>query len=99
MQRFALLLLLALVAGTAGATPRTLRIDYFHTGNINTELFSLDQVVLEPLAFPGNLQQPIDHLLRGKYLFEAIEPESGKVIWSRSFNAAWRLLSWLRSTR
>ena len=87
MQRFALLLLLALVAGTAGATPRTLRIDYFHTGNINTELFSLDQVVLEPLAFPGNLQQPIDHLLRGKYLFEAIEPESGKVIWSRSFSS------------
>ena len=87
MQRSTLLLILALVAGTASANPRTLRIDYFHTGNVDTELFSLDQVVLEPLAFPGNLQQPIDLLLRGKYLFEATDPVSGNVIWSRSFSS------------
>jgi len=27
-----------------------MRIDYFHSGNANQELFSLDRVVVEPLA-------------------------------------------------
>ncbi len=87
MKRLALAILLTLLVNTAYAAPRTLRIDYFHTGNADTELFSLDQVVLEPLPFPGNLQQPVDSLLRGKYLFEAVEPESGKVVWSRGFSS------------
>jgi len=87
MQRLTLAILLAVSISTANGTPRTLRVDYFHTGNVDTELFSLDQVVLEPLTFPGNLQQPIDLLLRGKYLFEAIEPGSGKLLWSRSFSS------------
>lgn len=87
MQRLTLTLLLMIFASTADATPRTLRIDYFHTGNVDTELFSLDQVVLEPLPFSGNPQQPVDTLLRGKYLFEAVEPESGNIIWSRSFSS------------
>jgi IgA peptidase M64/peptidase M64-like protein len=87
MLRLTLAIVLAVSISTANGTPRTLRVDYFHTGNVDTELFSLDQVVLEPLAFPGNLQQPIDLLLRGKYLFEAIEPGSGKVLWSRSFSS------------
>jgi hypothetical protein len=87
MKRLALAIFLALLINTAYAAPRTLRIDYFHTGNADTELFSLDQVVLEPLPFPGNLRQPIDSLLRGKYLFEAVEPDSGELIWSRGFSS------------
>jgi len=87
MHRIALTLVLVLIASVVNAAPRTLRIDYFHTGNVDTELFSLDQVVLEPLPFPGNLQQPVDKLLLGKYVFEAIDPESGNVIWSRSFSS------------
>ena len=87
MKRLVLAILLTLLINTANAAPRTLRIDYFHTGNANTEFFSLDQVVLEPLPFPGNPQQPVDSLLRGKYLFEAVDPESGKVVWSRSFSS------------
>ena len=47
--------MLACVVGlfvTAGATadaPGTMRVDYFHSGNSATEMFSLDQVVIEPL--------------------------------------------------
>ena len=67
--------------------PRTLRIDYFHTGNVDSEVFSLDRAVLEPLAFPGNLGQPIDHTLRGKYAFEVADPATGNVAWSRSFSS------------
>lgn len=80
------LLLLLLIAGTASAQP-TMRIDYVHSGNAEAEMFSLDQVVIEALEFPGNLNQPLDNTRRGKYLFEIVHPESGQVAWSRSFSS------------
>ena len=67
--------------------PRTMRIDYFHTGSVEREMFSLDRVVLEPLPFPGNLRQPIDQTLRGKYLFEVSDIENQEILWSRSFSS------------
>jgi len=87
MQRLVLGLILAFMSLDAIAAPQTLRIDFFHTGNFETEVFSLDQVVLEPLPFPGNTNQPVDQTLRGKYLFEVIEPETKTVLWSRSFSS------------
>jgi hypothetical protein len=69
------------------ANPRTMRVDFYHTGNSETEIFSLDRVVLEPLPFPGNLQQPLDRTLRGKYSFEIIDPGTGAIAWSRSFSS------------
>lgn len=77
----------ALPALVLAENPRTMRVDYFHTGDVDTEIFSLDQVVLEPLPFPGNLRQPIDTTLRGKYAFEIIDAESGATAWSRSFSS------------
>ncbi len=71
----------------ADPAPATLRIDYFHTGNAGQEIFSLEQVVREPLAFPGNPDRPIDATLRGKYLAEAREAGSDEVFWSRSFSS------------
>jgi hypothetical protein len=68
-------------------SPATMRLDYFHSGNAESELFSLDQVVFEPLPWSGNMHQPIDKTLRGKYMFEIIDPESGEVAWSRSFSS------------
>jgi hypothetical protein len=67
--------------------PRTLRIDYYHSGNADNEIFSLDRVVLEPLPFSGNLNQPVDHTLRGKYSFEVVDPGTGEAVWSRSFSS------------
>jgi hypothetical protein len=64
-----------------------MRIDYFHTGSHDSEIFSLDRVVLEPLPFPGNLQQPIDTTLRGKYSFQIVTPSTGDIAWSRSFSS------------
>lgn len=64
-----------------------MRVDYFHSGNRDLELFSLDQVVLEPLPWPGNLAQPIDSTFRGKYAFSVIDPDSGDIAWSRSFSS------------
>ena len=66
---------------------QTMRVDYYHTGNRDTEMFSLDQVVLEPLPFPGNILQPLDSTFRGKYAFAVVDPDSGDVAWSRSFSS------------
>ncbi|MBL8194868.1 MAG: IgA Peptidase M64 [Blastocatellia bacterium] len=63
----------------------TMRVDYYHTGNIKEELFSLDRVVIEPLPWPGNPQKPIDDTNLGKYFFEVIDRNTNKVIYSRGF--------------
>lgn len=90
MQRIRWCLLILCVGathGASGADPRTMRVDFYHTGNSGTEIFSLDRVVLEPLPFSGNLDRPIDSTLRGKYVFEIVDPESGDIAWSRSFSS------------
>jgi hypothetical protein len=71
---------------SAGA-PRTLRVDYYHTGNAHEEWFSLDRVVLEPLEWPGNPHKAIDESQLGSYLFEVREQSSGKLLYSRGFNS------------
>ncbi|MCG8371194.1 MAG: IgA Peptidase M64, partial [Proteobacteria bacterium] len=73
-------------AGETGA-PATMRVDYFHGGKHGAEMFSLDEVVVEPLPWTGNMAQPIDTTQRGKYLFEIVDPESGEIAWSRSFSS------------
>ncbi len=67
--------------------PATLRVDFYHSGNHQTEMFSLDRVVFEPLPWTGNMQRPVDRTLRGKYLFEIVDPDTGAVAWSRSFSS------------
>ncbi len=69
------------------AAPRTLRVDYYHTGNAQQHWFSLDRVVLEPLEWPGNPAKAIDESQLGNYLFEVREKGSGKLIYSRGFNS------------
>jgi hypothetical protein len=69
------------------AAPRTMRVDYYHTGNSHEEWFSLDRVVLEPLEWPGNLNKSIDESQLGDYLFEVRDRASGKLLYSRGFNS------------
>jgi hypothetical protein len=69
------------------SAPRTLRVDYYHTGNAHEEWFSLDRVVLEPLEWPGNPHKAIDESQLGDYLFEVREQSSGKLLYSRGFNS------------
>ena len=88
VNKIALALLVALFYTHAIAdAPGTMRVDYVHSGNHETEMFSLDQVVIEPLPWTGNMAQPYDKTNRGKYLFEIVDPESGDVAWSRSFSS------------
>jgi hypothetical protein len=79
--------LLVFAATAAAEAPATMRVDFYHTDNSETELFSLEQVVIEPLPWTGNMHQPIDHTLRGKYLFEITDADTGDIAWSRSFSS------------
>lgn len=78
---------LLLAPGMAYAETGTMRVDYYHSGNSDSELFSLDRVVLEPLPWPGNLAQPLDSTLRGKYSLEIIAAEDERTLYSRSFSS------------
>ena len=65
-----------------------LRCKQKYAADINCDsMHCLARVVLEPLPFPGNLQQPIDKTLRGKYSFEIVDPDSDSIAWSRSFSS------------
>ena len=71
----------------AVTAPRTLRVDYYHTGNSQEERFSLDRVVLEPLEWPGNLNKTIDESELGNYRFEVRQQGTGKLVYLRGFNS------------
>jgi len=90
MKNRSLIVLVPLILGWGSASadsPATMRLDFFHTGTAEVEIFSLDEVVIEALPWTGNMQQPIDETHRGKYLFEIADVESGEVAWSRSFSS------------
>ena len=82
-----LILLFGLSSQAVAEAPATMRVDYFHSGNHDAEMFSLDQVVIESLPWSGNMAQPLDKTSRGKYLFEIVNPATGDVAWSRSFSS------------
>src|SRR3954453_7843230 len=65
--------------------PQTMRLDYYHTGNENQEIFSIDRVVLEPLAWPGDMRRTIDDTNLGKYFFEVRDSKGKQARYSRGF--------------
>ena len=69
----------------AGAVPRTMRLDYFHTGDAASETFSLDRVVREPLPWPGNPHRPLDETNLGKYFFVVVDRDTNRPLYSRGF--------------
>ena len=77
--------------GTGGAgsydahfVDRTMRVDYFHSGGLGTEIVALDQVVADG-PWSGSRTRLIDDLNLGKYLFEVIDRRTNRVIYSRGF--------------
>lgn len=73
-----------LLAGAAGSAPETIRVDYFHTGTANEEVFSFDQAALEG-SWPGRLDRCIDRSNLGKYFFEVVDRKTQRVLYSRGF--------------
>ncbi|HEX3531853.1 MAG TPA: IgA Peptidase M64 [Thermoanaerobaculia bacterium] len=79
-------LLTAVTTPAPTAAPRTLRVDYYHTGNSAQEHFSLDRIVVEPLPWPGNPARSVDDTNLGQYLFEVIDRQTNRAVYSRGFS-------------
>ncbi len=65
-------------------TGRTLRFDYHHAGDAREEHVALDALRLEG-PWPGSRTQLVDTTNLGKYLFEAVDPATQAVVYSRGF--------------
>jgi hypothetical protein len=85
MKRILWLALLFAAFSPAAFAVETMRLDFFHTGNAAQELFSVEQVVIEPLPWPGNPRRPVDESNLGKYLFEVRDQKTNRLLYSRGF--------------
>lgn len=63
----------------------TWRIDYFYTGGLETSVYSLDEVVVEPLPWPDSKKGDIGTLGFGVFRFE-VQDTTGKVLYTRGFS-------------
>lgn len=65
--------------------PKTMRLDYYHAGDAETEHFFLDEVIEEPY-WAGNRQYLVDERRVGNHQFRVLDKQSGRVIYQRGFN-------------
>jgi len=63
---------------------KTMRVNYFHTGNRGDEIIALDSVVSDG-PWPGSRTRLLDTLNLGNYFFEVIDRETNQPIYSRGF--------------
>lgn len=66
---------------------RTLRVDYFHTGNAKQELFSFDEAVVEPAPWAGPASRAADPLNYGAYGFDVRDAASKTLLHSGGFGS------------
>jgi hypothetical protein len=76
--------LVAVVLAQTGQPPRTMRVDYVHTGLAGEERFAIDGVAIEG-AWPGPPDRVLDDRNLGKYLFEVVDRATNRVLYSRGF--------------
>jgi len=63
---------------------KTLRLDYFHTGNSTEESYSIDEMIEEPY-WGGSKTNLLDRFDYGKYKFVVKDFDSGREIYSRTY--------------
>jgi IgA Peptidase M64/Peptidase M64 N-terminus len=64
----------------------TLRIDYFHTGNSDEEIVSLDQMWRQGI-WAGSRTRLLDNLDLGRYYAKVYDSASGELLYSRGFDS------------
>ncbi|UCC72821.1 MAG: IgA Peptidase M64 [Gemmatimonadota bacterium] len=63
---------------------KTMRVDYFHTGDATHEVLSLERVVADG-PWAGSRTRLIDDTNFGRYFYEVYDLESGEILYSRGF--------------
>jgi hypothetical protein len=63
---------------------RTMRVDYYHTGNRGEEILALDRIVNDG-PWAGSRTRLVDSTNLGKYYFEVIDRRTNEVVYSRGF--------------
>ncbi|MCD4746052.1 MAG: IgA Peptidase M64 [Bacteroidales bacterium] len=64
---------------------KTLRIDYFHSGDYQTESYYLDEIKIEPY-WGGSHINLIDTFNYGKYYFKVYDSKTDSLIYSRGYS-------------
>lgn len=64
---------------------KTMRIDFFQTGDADEEIITIDQIYQQG-AWAGNPKKLIDNLNQGLYYIKVYDIASNKLIYSRGFN-------------
>ncbi len=67
-------------------TDQTMRIDYYHIGDANSEMVTLDHVYQYGI-WAGSLKNLIDDFNNGAYYYKVFDAASGKLILSRGFDS------------
>lgn len=76
-----------LAAGLAqAAQPATVRVDYTHSGNALSDSYALEQVLVEPLPWPGDTTRSLDNTNRGQNRVEVADAKTGDLLYSRDFS-------------
>ncbi|MCD4679834.1 MAG: IgA Peptidase M64 [Bacteroidales bacterium] len=65
---------------------KSLRIDYYHSGNDTSEIYTIDELIEEPY-WGGSKVNLIDKFDYGKYKFEVYDLKSGKLVYSRGYSS------------
>ncbi len=65
---------------------KTLRIDYFHTGDDTTEIITIDKIYCYN-QWAGNPKHCIDSFNNGKYYVKIYDRDSNRLIYAKGFNS------------
>jgi hypothetical protein len=77
-------MLIYALAFTLLFTPKTMRLDYFHTGDHGREILALDRIVSDG-PWAGSTTRLLDDLNLGTYRFEVVDPDTSQIVYSRGF--------------
>jgi len=65
---------------------KSLRIDYYHSGDHSSEFYSLDEVKIEPY-WGGSQKNLVDTFYYGYYYFKVFTKETDSLIYSRGYSS------------
>ncbi len=65
---------------------KTMRVDYFHTGDAKEEIITVDRVYKQGI-WAGSKKHLIDRLNYGRYCIKIYDSSSGKLIFSKGFDS------------